>query len=49
MPKTVDELKANIKREFKKITEQMLKSTFSNFLKRLETIKELDGGHIEEK
>ena len=49
MPKTIDELKPSIKREFKKITKQMLKSNFFDFFKRLEIIKELDGGHIEDK
>ena len=49
MPKTIGELKASIKREFKKITKQMLKSNFFDFFKRLEIINELDGGHVEEK
>jgi hypothetical protein len=35
LPKTVDDLKANIEREIKKIKDEVLKSTFLNFQKRL--------------
>jgi hypothetical protein len=49
MPKTIDQLKANIQREIKKITADMLKSTFNNFSKRCELIISVNGGHFEDK
>jgi hypothetical protein len=49
LPKTIDDLKANIEREIKKINADVLKSTFLNFRKRLKLIIEADGGHIENK
>jgi hypothetical protein len=49
MPQSLDELKANITREFKKIPKEILKSVFENFLKRMDLVKEKNGGHIEEK
>ena len=38
LPKTLDELKANIEREIKKISKDELKSVFSNFEKRLYSV-----------
>ena len=49
LPKTIDDLKANIEREIKKINADVLKSTFLNFRKRLKLVIEADGGHIENK
>ena len=49
MPKTLDQLKENIVREFEKIPKTILKSTFDDFYKRLEKLKSNDGGHVEEK
>ena len=46
LPKTLDDLKANIEREFKKISKNILKSTLLNFQKRCELISAEDG-HIE--
>ena len=47
LPKTLDELKANIEREIKKISKDELKCVFSNFEKRLYSVIEVGGGHIE--
>ena len=49
MPHTIDQLKANISREFKNIQKSTLKSTFDDFYKRLEKVQTLGGGHVEEK
>jgi AraC-like DNA-binding protein len=47
LPKTLDELKANITREIKNISKNTLKSVFLNFKKRCELIISAQGGHIE--
>lgn len=47
LPKTLDDLKANIEREIKNISKNILKSTFLNFQKRCELIFSAGGGHIE--
>jgi len=47
MPKTLDDLKVNIEREIRNIKPDGLKSTFSNFRKRLNLIIETKDGHIE--
>jgi len=49
MPKTLDDLKVNIEREIINIKQDVLKSTFLNFRKRLNLIIETKGGHIEKK
>ena len=49
MPKTLDDLKVNIEREIINIKQDVLKSTFLNFRKRLNLIIEAKGGHIEQK
>jgi hypothetical protein len=48
MPKTLDDLKVNIEREIRNIKQDVLKSTFLNFRKRLNLIIETKGGHIEQ-
>jgi len=47
LPKTLEELKANIVRDCKKINLKILKSVFSNFKKRCNLILSANGGHIE--
>jgi hypothetical protein len=47
LPKTLNELKANIEREIKNISKNILKSTFLNFQKKCELIISAEGGHIE--
>ena len=47
MPKTLDDLKVNIEHEIRNIKQDVLKSTFLNFRKRLNLIIEAQGGHIE--
>ena len=47
LPKTIDDLKANLEREIKKIPQKMLKNVFSNFKKRCEFLISAGGGHIE--
>lgn len=47
LPKTIDELKANIERDCKKLNSEILKPVFSNLKKRCELILSADGGHIE--
>jgi len=47
LPKSIDELKVNIKREIKNIDKNILKSTFLNFENRCNLIIKLNGGHIE--
>ena len=47
LPKTLEELKANIEREIKNISIAALKSTFLNFKKRCEFCLTADGGHLE--
>lgn len=49
LPKTLEDLKANIRREIKNINKNFLKSTFVNFEKRCNLIIENNGGHIENK
>jgi hypothetical protein len=49
LPKTLEDLKANIRREIKIINKNFLKSTFVNFEKRCNLIIENNGGHIENK
>ena len=49
MPYSLDSLKANIVREFKKIPKETIKSTFDDFYKRLEKLKTNNGGHVEDK
>ena len=44
-PKTLDDLKANIERKTKKIS-NILKSNFLNFQKRCELIARVEDGHI---
>ncbi len=48
MPKTLDELKVNIEREIRNIKQDVSKSTFLNFRKRLNLIIETKAGHIEQ-
>jgi hypothetical protein len=47
LPKTLDDLKANIRREIKKIPKDVLNSVFLNLEKRCKSILEKNGGHIE--
>jgi hypothetical protein len=47
LPKTLNELKANIEREIKNISKNLLKSTFLNFQKSCELVISAEGGHIE--
>ena len=49
LPKTLDELKANIEREIKKINKETLKNVFSNLKKRCNLVIENKGGHFENK
>ncbi len=49
MPKTLNDLKVNIKREIRNIEQDVLKSTFLKFRKRLNLIIDTKGGHIEHK
>ena len=49
LPKTLDDLKANLEREIKNITPQVLNSVFCNFKKRCDLVLAADGGHIEDK
>ena len=46
LPKTLDDLKANIERKIKKISKNILKSNFLNFQKECELIFRAEGGHI---
>jgi hypothetical protein len=45
---TLDNLKVNIELEIRNIKQDVLKSTFLNFRKRLNLIIEAKGGHIEQ-
>ncbi len=47
LPKTLDDLKENIRREIKKIPKDVLNSVFLNLEKRCKSILEKNGGHIE--
>ncbi len=49
LPKTLDDLKANITREIKNINTSVLESVFLNFTNRCHLLIEKNGGHIEEK
>ena len=49
MPQNLDDLKANIEREIKNISSDVLYSTFLNFEKRLKLVIESEGDHIEDK
>jgi hypothetical protein len=49
LPKTLDDLKANITREIKKINTSVLESVFLNFTNRCHLLIEKNGGHIKEK
>ena len=49
MPKTLYDLKVNIEREIRNIKQDILKSIFLNFRKRLNLIIEAKDGHIEQK
>jgi len=46
LPKTLDELKSNIRREIKKITKDDLKRVFLNFENRCDLVIETKGRHI---
>ena len=47
IPKTLEDLKANITREIKNISSKSLELTFLNFKKRCELLISAQGGHIE--
>jgi hypothetical protein len=47
IPKTIEELKENIRREIQNIEKTTLKSVFENFKKRLDLVIQEKGGHIE--
>lgn len=47
LPKTLDDLKENIKREINLISKETLKNIFINFEKRCDLIISASGGHIE--
>ena len=47
LPKNLDDLKANITREIKKISLETLEKVFSNFLKRCTNLISVSGGHVE--
>ena len=49
LPKTIDQLKANIERELKKIPSKILDDVFSNFEKRLCEVVKRNGKRIEKK
>ena len=49
LPKNLDELKANIKKEIEKIEEETLKKIFLNLEKRCHLVIEANGGFIENK
>ena len=46
LPKSLDELKANIPREVQKINTSTLESTFLNFSERCRLVIEKNGGHF---
>ena len=47
MPKTLEDLKANIQREVKNISPTTLNSVFLDFEKRRHLLIDANGGHIE--
>ena len=49
IPKTIEELKANIVRECKNIDKTFLNNTFLNFKKRCNLVIDANGGHFENK
>lgn len=49
LPKTLDQLKANIEREIKKIKPEILKNVYGNLKKRCNLVIENFGGHFENK
>jgi hypothetical protein len=49
LPKTLEDLKANITREIKKIPKNVLNSVFLNLENRCKKIISAQGGHIETK
>jgi len=49
LPKTLDDLKSNIKREIKNINKKILKNIFENFEKIRNLVISAEGGHFEEK
>jgi DNA-directed RNA polymerase subunit F len=49
LPKTIDELKANLEREIKKINKETLEKLFFNLSKRCNFVISAQGGHFENK
>lgn len=49
IPDSIDTLKINIEREFKKISKEKLKSVFDDFYKRLDLLESRNGAHVEDK
>ena len=49
LPKTLDDLKANIRREVEKINTSTLESTFLNFFERCQLVVEKNAGQFENK
>ena len=49
LPNTLDELKANIKREVRSISPEVLVRVFENFRERLKKVTDMSEGHIKEK
>lgn len=49
LPKTLEDLKANVAREIKNIKKEMLENTFDNFVKRCHSVIDSEGGHIDDK
>jgi len=49
LPKTLDQLKANIEREIKNINKKILENVFLNLKKRCDSVIEKSGGHFENK
>ncbi len=47
LPKTLDDLKANIEREIKNISKNILEKVFENFEERCKLVISAEGGHIE--
>lgn len=47
LPKTLDDLKANIEREIKNITKKILEKIFLDFEERCKLVISAEGGHIE--
>ena len=49
MPKNLEDLKANIRREIRLISKNTLTATFLEMQKRLKKVIEFHGGHVEDK